>query len=82
MPARSKYELIEKVLETAIGQIALPSKCMVLNDGSMMSSASIVSLHLAKYEWRGFLRLSPHRERSSGAKVYAFRAGFGKAKKL
>ena len=82
MPARNAEKSIEKVTRTAIGQTVLPSKCRVLNDGSMKATASIIFLYLAKFEWRGFRRLSPHRDRSFGAKVYAFRSGFGKAKSI
>jgi len=81
-PARNEEKFIEKVIQSVIGQTVLPSKWVIVNDGSTDATASIVSRYLAKYEWMELLNLSPHRDRSFAAKVHAFNAGFEKAKNL
>ncbi len=49
-PARSEEKFIEKVTQSVIGQTVLPSKWVIVNDGSTDATASIVSRYLAKYE--------------------------------
>lgn len=48
--ARSEEKFIEKVTQSVIAQTVLPSKWVVVNDGSTDATASIVSRYLAKYE--------------------------------
>lgn len=81
-PARNEEQFIEKVIQSVISQTVLPSKWVIVNDGSTDTTASIVSRYLAKYEWIELLNLSPLRNRSFAAKVYAFNAGFEKVKNL
>jgi glycosyltransferase involved in cell wall biosynthesis len=81
-PARNEEQLIEKVIQSVISQTVLPSKWVIVDDGSTDATSSIVSRYLAKYEWMELLELSPHRDRSFAAKVHAFNAGFEKVKNL
>ena len=81
-PARNEERFIEKVIQSVISQTVLPSKWVIVNDGSTDSTASIVSRYLEKFEWMELLSLSPHRDRSFAAKVYAFNAGFERVKNL
>ena len=81
-PARNEEKLIEKVIQSVISQTVLPSKWVIVNDGSTDDTASIVSPYLAKYDWMELLNLSPHRDRSFAAKVHAFNAGLERVKNL
>jgi glycosyltransferase involved in cell wall biosynthesis len=45
--ARNKEAFIEKVTQSGIGQTILPSKWVIMNDGSTAATASIVSRYLA-----------------------------------
>jgi glycosyltransferase involved in cell wall biosynthesis len=81
-PARNEEKLIEKVIHSVISQTVLPSKWVIVNDGSTDDTASIVSPYLAKYDWMELLNLSPHRDRSFAAKVHAFNAGLERVKNL
>ncbi|HEY6945935.1 MAG TPA: glycosyltransferase family A protein [Candidatus Acidoferrum sp.] len=81
-PARNEEKFIEKVIQSVIHQTVLPCKWVIVNDGSTDATQDIVSRYLAKYEWIELLNLSPHRDRSFAAKVFAFNAGFERIKDL
>jgi glycosyltransferase involved in cell wall biosynthesis len=81
-PARNEERFIEKVIQSVINQTVLPTKWVIVNDGSTDATADIVSRYLAKHDWIELLNLSPHRDRSFAAKVYAFEAGFERVKNL
>jgi glycosyltransferase involved in cell wall biosynthesis len=81
-PARNEERFIEKVIQSVIGQTVLPSKWVIVNDGSTDTTASIVAKYLPKYEWMELVDLPIHRDRSFAAKVHAFNAGFEKVKSL
>jgi glycosyltransferase involved in cell wall biosynthesis len=81
-PARNEEAFIEKTIQSVIAQTVLPSKWVIVNDGSTDATASIVSKYLAKHDWIELVDLPTHRDRSFAAKVYAFNAGFEKVKDL
>jgi len=81
-PARNEEVLIEKVIQSVIGQTASPLKWVIVNDGSTDTTASIVGRYLAKYEWMELVDLPAHRDRSFAAKVHAFNAGFERVRNL
>jgi poly-beta-1,6-N-acetyl-D-glucosamine synthase len=81
-PARNEERFIEKVIQSVIGQTVLPSKWVIVNDGSTDATASIVAKYLSKYEWIELVDLPIHRDRSFAGKVHAFNAGFEKVKNL
>jgi glycosyltransferase involved in cell wall biosynthesis len=74
-PARNEEGFIEKTIHSVIGQTVLPSKWVIVNDGSADATASIVRRYLAKYEWMELVDLPLHRDRSFAGKVHAFNAG-------
>ena len=81
-PARNEETLIEKTIRSVIKQTVLPSKWVIVNDGSTDSTANIVARYLAQYEWMELIDLPTHRDRSFAAKVYAFNAGFERVKNI
>jgi glycosyltransferase involved in cell wall biosynthesis len=81
-PARNEERFIEKLIRSVISQTVPPSRWVIVNDGSTDATPSIVSGYVAKYDWIELLNLSPHRDRSFAAKVYAFNAGFERVKNL
>jgi len=66
---------LSKTDPVGISQTVPPSRWVIVNDGSTDATPSIVSGYVAKYDWIELLNLSPHRDRSFAAKVYAFNAG-------
>src|ERR1700681_1682518 len=81
-PARNEERFIEKTIQSVIGQTILPSKWVIVNDGSTDTTASIVAQYLPKYEWMELVNLPVRRDRSFAAKVHAFNAGFERVKNL
>jgi glycosyltransferase involved in cell wall biosynthesis len=81
-PARNEEKFIEKLIQSMIAQTALPTKWVIVNDGSTDATVEIVSRYLDDYKWIELVNLSAHRDRSFAAKVYAFNAGFERVKDL
>lgn len=81
-PARNEERLIERTIQSVIGQTIRPLKWVIVNDGSTDATASIVDNYLAKHDWIELVDLPTHRDRSFAAKVYAFNAGFERVKNL
>jgi glycosyltransferase involved in cell wall biosynthesis len=81
-PARNEERFIEKTIQSVVGQTVLPSKWVIVNDGSTDATASIVGQYLAQYDWMELVDLPTHRDRSFAAKVNAFNAGFARVKDL
>jgi glycosyltransferase involved in cell wall biosynthesis len=81
-PARNEERFIERTIQSIIGQTLLPSKWVIVNDGSTDETARIVGRYLAKYDWIELVNLPARRDRSFAAKVYAFNAGFERAKNI
>jgi glycosyltransferase involved in cell wall biosynthesis len=81
-PARNEERHIEKVIQSMIAQTILPSKWVIVNDGSTDGTAAIVSRYLAEHSWIELVNLPAHRDRTFAAKVHAFNAGFERVKNL
>ncbi len=77
-PARNEEAHIEKTLSSVVNQSVLPTKWVVVNDGSSDSTGQIVRRYLAKYPWIELVELPQHRDRSFAGKVQAFNAGLKK----
>jgi biofilm PGA synthesis N-glycosyltransferase PgaC len=81
-PARNERAFIEKTIQSLIKQTVLPSKWVIVNDGSTDSTSSIVRSYLAEHEWMELVDLPVRKERHFAAKVYAFDAGQERVKDL
>src|SRR6185295_18162748 len=81
-PARNEEAFIEKTIQSMICQTLLPTKWVIVNDGSTDSTADIVSRYLPKYSWLEMVQVPSDRDRNFAAKVYAFNAGYERVKNL
>ncbi|HXN19320.1 MAG TPA: glycosyltransferase family 2 protein [Candidatus Binatus sp.] len=81
-PARNEEKHIEQLIQSMIAQTALPTRWVIVNDGSTDATASLVGPYLEKHPWIELVNLPAHRDRTFAAKVYAFNAGFEKVKSL
>src|SRR5229473_8006525 len=79
-PARNEERFIEKTIQSVAGQTVLPSKWVIVNDGSTDATANVVGRYLAQYDWMELVNLPTHRDRSFAAKVHAFNAGLDRVK--
>jgi hypothetical protein len=81
-PSRNEARFIETTIQSVIKQTVLPSKWVIVNDGSTDETASIVDRYTAKYSWIELINLPARKERNFAAKVHAFKAGQEKVKNI
>jgi len=81
-PARNEAEFIEGTIKSMIAQTCLPTKWVIVSDGSTDGTDDIVKKYLPQYLWIELLRMPERQERHFAGKVYAFNAGFEKVKHL
>jgi glycosyltransferase involved in cell wall biosynthesis len=83
-PARNEGAFIEKTIESVIHQTILPMKWVIVDDGSTDGTAEIVRRYLPEYPWMQMVQMPQRRreDRSFGAKVHSFNAGFQRVKHL
>ena len=79
-PSRNEQKYIEKTIQSVISQTLLPTKWVIVNDGSTDETGSIVRRYLPQYPWMELVDLPVHRDRSFAGKVYAFNAGLERVK--
>ena len=81
-PARNEESFIEKTVESVIQQTVLPTKWVIVNDGSTDKTPEVVNRYLAHHSWIEMVNLPPQQERNFAAKVRAFNAGLERVKFL
>jgi len=74
-PACNEDKFIENTIESVVKQTVLPSKWVIVNDGSTDTTASIAARYVEKYDWMELINLPPRKGRNFAAKVLAFKAG-------
>jgi biofilm PGA synthesis N-glycosyltransferase PgaC len=79
-PARNEERLIERVIESVVNQTMRPLRWVIVDDGSTDATASIVSRYAAQFDWMSLVSMPQHRDRSFGAKVHCFNAGYASVK--
>jgi glycosyltransferase involved in cell wall biosynthesis len=81
-PAHNEAEFIDDTIQSVIRQTALPSKWVIVNDGSTDDTASIVGRYAGTYEWMELVNLPAREGRSFAAKAQAFKVGEERLKGL
>jgi biofilm PGA synthesis N-glycosyltransferase PgaC len=81
-PARNEEENIERVIKSMISQTVLPTKWVIVSDGSTDRTDDIVSQYLSTNPWIELVRMPEHNDRQFAAKVGCFNAGYEKVRKL
>lgn len=74
-PSRNEARFIENTIRSVTQQTALPSRWVIVNDGSTDDTAAIIARYVAKYDWIEIVDLAPGEDRNFAAKVHAFNAG-------
>jgi glycosyltransferase involved in cell wall biosynthesis len=75
-PARNERQLIEGTLRSVIAQTHLPSKWVIVSDGSTDGTDEIVARYADGHAWIELLRMPEHRDRNFAAKAICFNTGF------
>ncbi len=81
-PARNEEALIEGTIQSVVKQTVLPTKWVIVNDGSTDNTSTIVQSYLKDFPWIELVDLPVRRERHFAAKVGAFNAGLESLKGL
>ena len=79
-PARNERDLIEGTIRSVIAQTHLPSKWVIVSDGSTDGTDEIVGSYAKQHAWIELLRMPEHRDRSFAAKAVCFNTGFDRLK--
>jgi hypothetical protein len=74
-PACNEDKFIENTIQSVVKQTVLPSKWVIVNDGSTDTTASIAARYVEKYDWMELVNLPPRKGRNFAAKVLAFKVG-------
>ena len=75
-PARNEQDLIEGTIRSVIAQTHLPSKWVIVSDGSTDGTDEIAGRYAKEHAWIQLLRMPEHRDRSFAAKAVCFNTGF------
>jgi glycosyltransferase involved in cell wall biosynthesis len=81
-PARDEEANIEKTIRSVISQTVLPTRWVIVSDGSTDRTDEIAAEYCKKYDWMDLVRMAPHGDRQFGAKVHSFNAGYRRVKGL
>jgi glycosyltransferase involved in cell wall biosynthesis len=81
-PARNEAALIGKTLESVVGQTLLPTRWVIVDDGSSDDTAAIVEGYARRFDWIELVRRPRDMERSFAGKVHAFNAGYERVRSL
>ena len=79
-PARNEESFIEGTIKSVVAQSVLPSKWIIVSDGSTDRTDEIASQYLHENHWMELLRMPEHRDRHFAAKVSCFNAAYEKLK--
>ena len=79
-PARNEEALIEGTIRAVLSQTRLPSRWVIVSDGSTDATDEIVTRYAVQYTWIELLRMPAHRDRTFAAKATCFNAGYERLK--
>jgi glycosyltransferase involved in cell wall biosynthesis len=74
-PARNEGQFIENTIQSVAQQTVLPSRWVIVNDGSTDDTGVIAARYAVEYKWIKVVDLPVRKDRNFAAKVFAFRAG-------
>src|SRR5712691_8250326 len=81
-PARNEEAFIEKTIESMIHQTVVPTKWVIVDDGSTDKTPDIIGRYLAQHPWIEMFQMPQRRDRSFAGKVQAFNAGYERVRGL
>jgi glycosyltransferase involved in cell wall biosynthesis len=81
-PSRNEGAFIEKTIESVTHQTVLPTRWVIVNDGSTDSTGAIAERYAAEHDWIEVINRPVRKERNFAAKVHAFDAGLERLKDI
>jgi biofilm PGA synthesis N-glycosyltransferase PgaC len=81
-PAHNEEAFIEKTIESVLRQTVLPTKWVVVDDGSTDKTSEIVKRYLPANAWMALIERPKRSDRSFAGKAHAFNAAYETVKCL
>lgn len=81
-PAHNEEQFITKTLDAMVAQTLLPTRWVIVDDGSTDRTAEIVDDYARQFPWIELLRRPQSADRSFAGKAYAFNAGLERVNSL
>ena len=81
-PARNEEAFIERTLQSVVAQSRLPERWVIIDDGSLDRTGSIVESYAVRYPWIDLVRNPKRQERSFAAKAHAVNAALARMSHL
>ena len=81
-PARNEAAFIEKTIQSMIHQTVLPSKWVIVDDGSSDDTAEIVNRYIPIYPWMELVRRQRQDKRNFAGKVESFNLGLARVQNV
>lgn len=81
-PARNEEAFIELTIRSVVAQTVKPLKWVIVSDGSTDRTDDIICKYSVSNPWIELVQMPRRAERHFAGKVYAFDAGYAKAKDL
>lgn len=75
-PVKDEENYIEETISSVIRQTVLPSKWLIVDDGSNDNTPNIISNYCSKYSWIQMLRSNRVGAKHVPAEIQAFNQGF------
>ena len=75
-PARDEEAYIGRTLESVVNQTVPPTRWIIVDDGSVDQTATIVASFAERYPWIQLVQRQRRSKRSFASKVQAFNAGY------
>jgi hypothetical protein len=81
-PARNERDFIEGTIRSVVVQTHLPTRWVIVSDGSTDGTDEVVGHHAREHRWIELLRMPEHRDRSFAAKAVCFNTAFDHLKPM
>jgi glycosyltransferase involved in cell wall biosynthesis len=81
-PARNEEAYIEKTIQSLVSQTVVPTRWVIVNDGSTDATAMIARRYATRHAWIEVIDMPEHRDRSYAAKAHCFAAGYATVKHI
>jgi glycosyltransferase involved in cell wall biosynthesis len=77
-PARNEEKFIEGTIKAVISQTVLPTRWVIVSDGSTDRTDEIIARYAASHPWIDTIRMPDRRDRQFAAKAHSFNAGLAR----
>ena len=81
-PARNEAAHIEKTITSVVSQTVLPSRWVIVSDGSTDLTDEIAKRYAEEHSWIELIRMPDHEDRHFASKVFCFNAGYDRVRSL